>query len=261
MIDSHLHTRLCKHAKGDIFSFTEAAVQAGLKEIVYTDHMPLPDRFDFCHRMSFNQMETYLNWINQARIRYPEIVIYSGIEADYYQGYEEYTYQFLNRFDFDVVIMAVHFLSHWSEGNWVFNHNFPDKSKIDIYNEYLSEVMNGINTSLFDVVGHIDVIKYPGDSLAQLIPEEIEKLLLAVKKTGMAIEINTSGYRRNVSSSYPGIDWFPLLKKYNLAVTVGSDAHKPEHVAFKFKEIYDQLARYEIKKIIRFKKRIGQISS
>jgi histidinol-phosphatase (PHP family) len=259
MVDSHLHTKLCKHAWGEIFDFTEAAIRFGLKEIVFADHMPFANNFDLSHRMAWNQMDTYLNWIEQARIRYPEIIIHTGIEADYYEGFEEYTYKFLNEFDFDAVIMSIHFLRHWPGGSWVYNYNIPDKSKLEIYKDYLATLIKGINTGLFDILGHVDVIRDTEDSFIQLMPEEIDNVLSALKRADMAIEINTSGFRKKVVSSYPGMDWFPAIKKKNLAITTGSDAHKPGHVAFKFNELYQQLDKVGIKKLVRFKKRVMQL--
>jgi histidinol-phosphatase (PHP family) len=255
MIDCHLHTKLCKHAKGEIVDFIETAIRSGLEEIVFTDHMPLPDNFDLRHRMTIKEMEIYLELIEKARLKYRNIRIKTGIEADYYKGFEEYIFKFLNEFDFDVVIMSIHFLKHWPEENWVYNYNFPGKTQIEIYKEYTKALTEGINTGLFDILGHADVIKSPGDSLVEIIPEEVERIVNATKSNHMAIEINTSGLHKNIQSTYPGFDWFPLIKKINLPITIGSDAHKPAHVAYKFDEVYKQIYKYGIKKIVSFDKR------
>ena len=130
MIDNHIHTKLCKHAEGEVFEYVEKAILRGITEIAFTDHIPLPDNFDIAHRMALNEMESYARWIDHAKKKYPEIIIRFGIEADYYEGLEEYTEKFLSQFNFDIVIMSVHFLRHWPEGNWVFDYNFPGKSKV-----------------------------------------------------------------------------------------------------------------------------------
>ena len=162
MIDYHNHTKLCKHADGEIDQYVEHAISIGISEIAFTDHMPLPDNFDIEHRMSEKEMDIYIEWINQVKLKYPEIKILFGIEVDYYEGFEKYTEQFLNNYDFDLVIMSVHFLKKWPEGNWVFNYDFPQKTFDDIYKEYLQTIIKGIKTGLFDVVGHLDLVKTPG---------------------------------------------------------------------------------------------------
>jgi histidinol-phosphatase (PHP family) len=241
MIDYHLHTPLCKHASGEVHEFIERALQLNISEIAFTDHIPLPENFDIDHRMTYDEMDLYQKWIEKARIKYPELKIKFGIEADYFEGFEEYLYKFLATFDFDLVIMAVHFIRHWPPGNWVFDYNFPDKLIAEVYIDYINAVKMGVRTGLFDIIGHVDMIKKSGDSLVKIIPHEIEDLLKIINKTGMAIEINTSGYRKSVHESYPGFDWLPELNRYSIPICTGSDAHKVEQIALQFNEVYKYL--------------------
>jgi histidinol-phosphatase (PHP family) len=74
-----------------------------------------------------------------------------------------------------------------------------------------------------------------------MIPEEVNRLLSAIKKAGMAIEINTSGYRKKTGASYPGFDWLKAIIKANIPLTMGSDAHAPDQVGLKFNDVYRRL--------------------
>jgi histidinol-phosphatase (PHP family) len=255
MIDNHIHTTLCKHAEGELFEYVEKAILLGLTEIAFTDHIPLPNKFDLAHRMEINEMDLYAQWVQKARARYPEITIRFGIEADFYEGLEEYTETFLSQYEFDIVIMSVHFIRHWSEGNWVFHYNFPDKSKEEIYNDYLATVIRGIKTGLFDVLGHVDMIKSSGDSLIPIVPDQVEVLLQNLKNSDMSIEINTSGNRKKAGESYPGFDWLTLLKENSIPLTTGSDAHHPDQVGLKFENLYRRLKEEGIKKLVTYDKR------
>ncbi len=255
MIDNHIHTKLCKHAEGEIFEYVEKAIDLGIKEVAFTDHIPLPDNFDLAHRMQLDEIDTYARWVVRAKEKYPEITIRYGIEADFYEGFEDFIEKFLNLYDFDIVIMSVHFIRHWPKGNWVFDYYFPDKSKEEIYKDYLSTVIKGIETGLFDVLGHLDMIKSPGDSLIQLVPNEVIQLLQAVKKSDMAIEINTSGYRKKVGEPYPGLDWLSLIRDNSIPVTTGSDAHHPDQVGLQFKPVYHRFKEEGIKKLVFYEKR------
>jgi histidinol-phosphatase (PHP family) len=205
--------------------------------------------------MEINEMDLYAQWVQKARARYPEITIRFGIEADFYEGLEEYTETFLSQYEFDIVIMSVHFIRHWSEGNWVFHYNFPDKSKEEIYNDYLATVIRGIKTGLFDVLGHVDMIKSSGDSLIPIVPDQVEVLLQNLKNSDMSIEINTSGNRKKAGESYPGFDWLTLLKENSIPLTTGSDAHHPDQVGLKFENLYRRLKEEGIKKLVTYDKR------
>jgi len=256
MVDNHIHTKLCKHAEGNVFDYVEKAISLGINEISFTDHIPLPNNFDLAHRMNFDDMDTYTRWIMRAQEKYPEIKIRCGIEADFYEGFEEYTENFLSQYKFDVVIMSVHFLRHWPKGNWVFDYHFPNKSTEEIYGDYIFTLIKGINTGLFDVLGHLDIVKTPGDSLLNKNPSEVNQLLMALKKSGMAIEINTSGYRKNTGEPYPGLDWLPSIRENSIPLTIGSDAHHPDQVGLNFKSVYNKLKEENINKIVVFENRL-----
>ncbi len=255
MIDYHIHTRLCKHAEGEIHSYVEQAIKLGLKEIAFTDHIPLPDNFDIAHRMSYEEIDTYAGWVIKMQSLYPEITIRFGIEADYYKGMEDFVENILNSYDFDVVIMSVHFLHHWPQGNWVFNFNFPDKTTKEIYKDYLATIIQGISTGLFDVVGHIDILKVPGHSFTQLIPNQVDDLLKSILNNKMAMEINTSGFRKSANEPYPGYDWLKMIKKNQIPLTTGSDAHAPGQVGLNFPNLYRRLNFEGIQTLSCYKKR------
>ena len=57
MIDNHIHTKLCKHAEGDVFEYVEKAIAKGIKEIAFTDHIPLPENFDLAPRMQIKEAQ------------------------------------------------------------------------------------------------------------------------------------------------------------------------------------------------------------
>jgi histidinol-phosphatase (PHP family) len=259
MIDYHIHTNLCKHAKGEIFEYVEEAIRKGISEIAFTDHIPLPDNFDLAHRMHLDELDLYQNWVSQMQKRYPEIIIRFGIEADFYEGFEEFLYKILNQYNFDLVIMSVHFVRHWPGDNWVFKYNFPDKTNKDIYKDYLSTLQKGIETGLFDVLGHVDIIKSPGDSLIKIIPEPVDTLIQTVKKNDMSVEINTSGFRKDYAESYPGLDWLDTLKNHNIPITTGSDAHKPEQVGLQFEHIYHYLRTIEVEYLATYDARVRSL--
>jgi len=242
--DYHLHTNRCKHATGEMYEYVEKAIELGIPEIAFTDHIPLPDDFDIAHRMAYSELEIYLNQIEKMKSRYPEIIIKAGIEADYFVGFEDYLYKSFQQFNFDIVIMSVHFIKGWPKNNWVFSYYFPDRPIKDIYSDYLLAIKKGIETGLFDVLGHLDLIKSEDISILDYNETEVKSLLKSAKKHNMAIELNTSGMRKDVQEIYPTLDILPILMELELPITIGSDAHNPAHVGFYFNELDKQLSRY-----------------
>jgi len=239
--DYHLHTARCKHATGTMEAYVEQAIQLGLEEIAFTDHIPLPDEFDIDHRMARSELDEYLKEITDLKKTYPEISILTGIEADYYEGFESYTDDILSQYPFDIVLMAVHFLRHWPDGNWAFGYQFPGKSMADIYSDYLATVIRGIRTGLFDVVAHVDLIKKAGYPIFDHARESFIEVLREVRQANMAIEINTSGRRKNINEFFPSNELWELIFEQNLPITIGSDAHSPSQVGLCFDMVAEHL--------------------
>ena len=237
MNDYHLHTSLCKHAYGQIAEFVEAALRKGLEEICFSDHNPMPGGYDPNHRMDEDEIELYVDLIDRARGRFPEITILTGIEMDYLQGHEAFIEKLVKDFDFDLVIMSIHFIKEWGENNWVFSFDFPEKTMVQIYSEYFSAMSEGIKTGLFDVAGHFDLIKRPDHPLLESNSGDVDRVLAEIKEQGMGLELNTSGLRKWIGETYPSLDIIERAVSLGVPLTFGSDAHTPEQVGFRFREI------------------------
>lgn len=251
--DYHIHTARCKHASGAMEEYVQQAVKIGLNEIAFTDHIPLPNGFDTAHRMLPEEMDAYLKEIEHLQETYPQIKILRGIEADFYDGFEAYLSDFLNQYKFDLIIMSVHFIKDWPEGNWAFSYSFPDKFLTEIYNDYLEALLRGIRTGLFNIIGHLDLVKSAGQPLLQENTALVKQILLEAKKQNMAIEINSSGLRRKIKEPYPDYSFLPLIAESGLPVTLGSDAHEPQHVGFSFPEIEEHLSAFPMINMARFR--------
>ncbi len=241
--DYHIHTKRCKHATGEPEAYVEQAIRLGLKEIAFTDHIPLPDGFDRAHRMDLNELDDYVIDVLNLQKKYSEIRIRLGIEADFIDGFESFLQKTLTDYPFEIIILSVHFLAHWPKGQWVFKYDFPDKTINEIYSEYLQAVKRGIETGLFNVVGHLDLIKRPGASLLKHNKAEVRDVLMAAKAKNMAVEINTSGLRKAIGETYPHLSFLPLIAEYELAVTLGSDAHAPQQVGFEFEKVAKEVGK------------------
>ena len=55
-----------------------------------------------------------------------------------------------------------------------------------------------------------------------------------VAEAGMAIEITSSGLRRPVREIYPSALLLSLARERDISICFGSDAHRPEEIAWQF---------------------------
>ena len=205
--------------------------------------------------MAPEDLERYIDSVQKLRARFRGCTILCGIEADYYEGYEEYLNRILSSYDFDLVLLSVHFVHSWPGNNWLFGFDFPQKEMPQIYSEYFAEIKRGIKTGLFDCVAHLDVIKQPGYPVLQNNREDVEEILALCLAYKMSVEINTSGLRKRIGEMYPSRDILDLIVERKLPLITSSDAHDPRSVAYGFPQLYSLLRELPHCTIARYRRR------
>ena len=236
MIDYHIHTNLCGHAIGEMADYVKEAISSDLEEIGFNDHLPLngDSGKEQNLSMAFDELPHYVSEVMNLRKSYPEIRIKLGIEADFTPGTESYTRELLTRYDFDYVMGSVHYI-----GEWAFDHpgerkEWDSRDVDSVYKEYFELLRKSARTSLFDIIGHCDLVKKFGNRPVGEISRDLDDTAKVFKECGVAIEINTSGLRKPVSEIYPSCEILQVYRKYDVPIVFGSDAHTPDDVGRDF---------------------------
>ncbi len=154
-VDLHNHTSLCNHATGSIEEYVLKAIKEKIKYFGFADHAPM--KFDKKYRMSFDDMPIYEKDVLYMKEKYQkEIDILLAYEVDYLDGYIDE--RVLNR-DVDYLIGSVHFIDKWGFDNPEFIGQYKNKDIDKIWEEYFEAIGDMAKTNLFNIVGHIDLIK------------------------------------------------------------------------------------------------------
>ncbi len=257
LLDYHTHTKLCKHATGELNEYIEYAIQLGLNEIGCSEHIPMPDGFDAAHRMSLGEFTgVYTQAFLAAKKKYSDrIDVKWGIEAEYFPGTEKYVGDFIEAHGFDYVIGSVHFLGEWGFDNPTDVWRYDVRDIDDIYREYFAALADSARSGLFDVVGHCDLVKKFGHRPSHDMTPAYRDALRAIRKADMCIEINTSGLRKPARELYPGREILAMAKELGIPLTLGSDAHQPDDVGRDFDVAYPLLKEFGNGEIATFTKR------
>ncbi len=232
-VDLHNHTSLCNHAEGEIFQYIEKAIECGTEYFGFSDHAPMD--FDQKYRMSFLQMQKYEKDVLKAKEKYKDkIEIFLGYEVDYLKGHIDK--RILNS-KVDYLIGSVHFIDEWGFDNPEFIGNYEDEDIDKIWQKYFNAIEEMAQSGLFDIVGHLDLIKVFKFMPNKEISEIAKNALLAIKKADMVIELNVAGYRKPIGEAYPSPSLLREAFSLDIPITFGSDAHKPEQVGLYNDEI------------------------
>jgi histidinol-phosphatase (PHP family) len=253
--DYHMHTPLCGHATGVPRDYVLAAQQAGLQEIGFSDHNPMPAQFDDW-RMAPDQLPHYLGMIEEARREFPRYPIRLGLECDYIPAFEGHVRYLAGKADWDYLIGAVHYITpDWDVDNPKHLKRWAEQPVEEIWQAYFDAYTKMIQTCLFDFLAHPDLVKKFG-----LRPEgDLSRFYLATldaaAEAGAVLEVSTAGLRKDVREIYPSRDFLVAAHKRRIPIVINSDAHAPGEVAFEFDLAYALVREVGYTEVMRFEKR------
>ena len=125
----------------------------------------------------------------------------------------------------------------------------------------MKTILNIENNQNFDVLGHIDYVvrygkyrekEYSYEKYAYWLDEILKKII----SYGKGIELNTSGLKYGLPFAHPTLEVLKRYKKLGGEIlTVGSDAHRPEHLAYDFHKVNDILGEAGFEYYTEFKER------
>ncbi len=256
MFDYHVHTTQSADCATPIFASCEAAIQRGITEIAFTDHIE-HEPADMSY--GFFDYATYMADIERARDAFgDQLVILSGAEVDFNTGIADDVEAFLESHDFDFVIGSVHY---GDLGEIIFPEYFATRSVDDVLLPYLEQIHAAVETGWFDTIGHIDLPKrYAPATSGEYIPSRYVASLTAIFRSmigsGLTFEINTSGLRQAPKTSMPGPQIVSIYVGLGgRAVTMGSDSHVPDTVGADFERTLSMLQILGVTDISSFRER------
>jgi len=259
--DYHVHTFRCGHAAGVSRDYVLKALELGLSEIAFTDHIPLyflpPEERDPRLAMPEERFAEYLDEVQALRKEFAgRIAVRLGLEADYAEGYEDVLRDWLGRADWDLVLGSV----HWVAGGWIdapesAASRFEKEGADALYREYYRLLARAARTGLFDVLSHFDLPKKHGHRPALPVADAEEAAVTAAAESGCAVEISSAGLRKPVREIYPEPRLLERINAAGIPVTFSSDAHAPAEVGRSYDETVAQALGCGVYEFVTFESR------
>lgn len=250
-IDLHNHTTFCNHANGTIDEYIQKAIEFGIDIYGFSEHAPMD--FDEGYRLKFEDMQKYEDLVLEAKERYKnDIEILLGYEVDYLPHHMDE--RVLSR-KVDYMIGSVHFINEWGFDNPEFIGGYKTRDIDEIWQSYFDAIEEMAKTKLFDIVGHLDLIK-----IFKFLPNKdirtiSNNALKAIKQSNMTIEINAAGFRKPINEPYPSQSLLEVVYELDIPITFASDAHEIDHIGFKYDEIVELVKNIGFSKVMIFNQR------
>ena len=273
--DYHTHSELCRHATGTIEDYVKKAIDLNLATIGVSDHFPYEflsniERIPYSeYAITLGEIEHYLSLAEDLKEKYAsKINVRIGFEIDFFENQEPALNTHLNKIigRLDYILGSIHILNFndgkgaWGFDDSRFKEDYQSYGPDRVYLEYYKTQHKMLTSSQFqlDLVSHFDLPKKFNDfpKNKEVIENEILKILELVKKRDLAMEINTGGLRKDVKEQYPSKEIILRMYEYDIPITLGSDAHSPDSIAWEFKKVvkmlkkigYNQLAHFHQRK-------------
>lgn len=236
-IDYHTHHERCGHAVGKLEEYVQRGIALGLQQLGLSDHLPLihvdPASYYPEMAMPMAELPRYVEECLTLKERYRGVIdLRIGLEADYIEGYEDQIRDILSPYPWDYLIGSVHFLGEWDITDYRQVDGWVGKDELEVYRLYYDAVKKSALSGLYDIIGHMDVIKRFGygpqtpEGKAEVRKLELETLKV-IADSGIAMELNASGLTKPCAEMFPAEHLLQEAFKLGIPLTLGSDAHDP----------------------------------
>jgi histidinol-phosphatase (PHP family) len=267
LTDYHVHLRPDDAGAAAATSFTaanaeryrETASERGVTELGVSEHV---HRFTaaldvwqhpFWRASATDDLDAYVSFVRE------ETDLRLGIEADYIQGREDRMANLLDAHEWDYVLGSVHFLGDhavdFDDETDIWRHETTPER---IWKRYFEAIAASALTGMFDVITHPDLVKIWGSARPQPTKDPrfyYEPAIEAMLDAGVAMEVSTAGLRKPVAEIYPARAMLEMAVDAGIPISLSSDAHRPEHLAFGYEEAVKLLEDCGVKEIAVFEKR------
>jgi len=240
LYEMHMHTPLCKHARGTPEEYATVAQARGLTGIVVTCHNPTEnDGWTPGVRMSVAEFDDYVELVERAHTACAGTIdVRLGIESDYVPGMEPWLEKLHGMAEFHHVLGSVH--PHLAD----YLDRFYTGDFDALVETYFEHIALAAETGLFDTIAHPDLVKtvIPGSWDITRAMDAICRSLDRIAATGTAMELNTSGLLKPPNEMNPSLTMLGEMHRRNIPVVLGADAHDPHRVAAHFEEALEHLS-------------------
>lgn len=238
--DTHMHSQFSGDCHTPQESMIQASIQKGLDGICFTDHLDLdyPDNSEEFFLDLPNYAASVLALKENYKNRFPVLF---GVELGLQPHLTAIHREIISQYPFDFVIGSSHVVHGYDP---YFPPYWSCHGEEDGYREYFESILENIKVyDGFDVYGHIDYVVRYGPNKNQYYTYEkyadlIDPILKLLVEKGKGIEINTGGFKYGLGHPNPTEE---IIARYHELggeiITIGADAHAPEHVAYDFEKV------------------------
>ncbi len=264
VIDYHVH--LWRHAPRlslqasveQLADYCAHASQLGVTELAVTEHCSRFCQFDQLLRGWWNEdpnparraemsncwdeevgadLDQYVETVLAAKAAGLPVVV--GLEVDYFPGQMDNVAALLDGYPFDVLLGSVHWIGAWLFGalDWgEAQEQWTARGVKRVWEDYTRSIEELAGSGSVDVLAHPDLAKVAGRRPE--VPNEFyDRIAEAARSSGLAAELNSSGWRKPCAEAYPAPALLTRFHDAGIPITTASDGHHLDDVSWRISDL------------------------
>lgn len=257
--DFHIHSSFSADSDAPMESMIKEGIRRGLTLMCFTEHMDRDYPGDPEHAFEVDTVAYYKELLRLKELYAGQAELRFGVELGLEPHLAERHRDYLARWPFDFVIGSSHLVDRQDPYYPAF---YEGKEEAACYRRYFDSVLENLAAfSDFDSYGHLDYVVRYGPNKNRFYSysayaDVIDEILRILIEKGIALELNTAGFKYGLGHPNPHED---VLRRYRELggekLTIGSDGHAPEHIAYDFPKVNELLKSCGFRYFTVFKER------
>lgn len=239
--DYHAHS---EYSDGKpMAAMVEAARDAGLDGVGFADHCNVsPDEpgvnrpFDLDETFAERRRE-----IESLREEF-DVEIFDAVEMDYRPEDESRIEEFLADAGFEYALGSVHHVGeHNVAAPWEFSE-YSDDERAAFVAEYFAEVVELVESELFDVLAHVDLVERNEALRGYATTAQYRDVAEALSDSRTVPELNAGRVFGDYGELHPHPEFLDVLQAEGVRFVAGSDAHTPDELGARAEYLSEAVA-------------------
>lgn len=162
-----------------------------------------------------------------------------GLEVDYFPDQMDKVAALLDDYPFDVLLGSVHWVGAWlfDALGWAEAQEQWSARGVDrVWDDYTRSVEELAASGAIDVLAHPDLAKVAGHR-PEVPYEFYDRIAEAARSSGLAAELNSSGWRKPCTEAYPAPALLARFHELGVPITTASDGHEVGHVSWRVTDL------------------------
>lgn len=270
--DIHTHTDYF-HARNTAYEMYAAAQKKGLSYFGFSEHTPLPDGFSCLIYREGDMHIAFDNYVRdvldikakseEGRVQFPKECwpkVLLGMELDFTPSHLDYMDKLLTVYPFDYVIGTIHFIGTQNVALWDCDIATEEEQN-HFFESYYNETAKLAIWGKADIVAHPDFVKihclekFTKWLSTKRAQECVWNALTEIKKANMVFEVSTGGLKKACKEMHPAPSILAMAAELQIPISLASDSHHIDTVAFQFDKLADFAHSYGYKEHVIFQER------